>query len=129
VELQKIRGLKPATDQVFKLDSPRARRTLIEAVVSNTCPLVGKTVRDGRVSTIYNAAIIAVSRNGERIHKKIGGIVLQPGDTLLMEAHPSFVDQQRNSRDFHLVGRIEGYTAPRHERAMVAGLRRPTDLP
>jgi len=122
VELQKIRGLKPATDQVFKLDSPRARRTLIEAVVSNTCPLVGKTVRDGRFRTIYNAAIIAVSRNGERIHKKIGDIVLQPGDTLLMEAHPSFVDQQRNSRDFYLVGRIEGYTAPRHERALVAGL-------
>ncbi|MFH1109747.1 MAG: hypothetical protein V1790_11205, partial [Planctomycetota bacterium] len=27
------------------------------------------------------------------------------------------------------VGRIEGYTAPRHERALVAVLRRPTDLP
>ncbi len=121
VELQKIRGLKPATDQVFKLDSPRARRSLIEAVVSDSCALVGKTVRDGRFRTIYNAAIIAVSRNGERIRKKIGDIILKPGDTLLLECHPSFFDQHRNSRDFYLVSRIEGYTPPRHERAWLAG--------
>ena len=121
VELQKIRGLKPATDQVFKLDSPRARRSLIEAVVSDSCSLVGKTVRDGRFRTIYNAAIIAVSRNGERIRKKIGDIILKPGDTLLLECHPSFFDQHRNSRDFYLVSRVEGYTPPRHERAWLAG--------
>ena len=120
VELQRIRGLKPATDQVFKLDAPRARRALIEAVVSNTCPLVGMTVRDGRFRTVYNAAIIAVARNGERIHKKVGDIVLQAGDTLLMESHPGFLDRQRNSKDFYLVSRIEGYTAPRHERARLA---------
>ncbi len=121
VELQKIRGLKPATNQVFKLDAPRARRSLLEAVVSDSCAMVGKTVREGRFRTKYNAAIIAVSRNGERIHKKIGDIVLQPGDTLLLETHPEFFDQHRYSRDFYLVSRIEGYTAPRHERAWVAG--------
>src|SRR5262245_6279996 len=38
VDLQKTRGLVPATDQVFKLDGPRAGRCLIEAGVSNTCP-------------------------------------------------------------------------------------------
>lgn len=122
VELQKIRGLKPATNQVFKLDSPRIRRSLVEAVVSNSCPLVGKTVRDGRFRTHYNAAIIAVHRNGERIRKKIGDIELQAGDTLLLETHPSFLEQQSHSRDFYLVSRVEGYSTPRHERATVAGL-------
>lgn len=122
VELQKIRGLKPATNQVFKLDSPRIRRSLVEAVVSSSCPLVGKTVREGRFRTNYNAAIIAVHRNGERIHKKIGDIVLQAGDTLLLETHPSFLEQQSHSRDFYLVSRVEGYSTPRHERALVAGL-------
>lgn len=121
VELQKIRGLKPATNQVFKLDSPRARRSLLEAVVSDSCSMVGKTVREGRFRTKYNAAIIAVSRNGERIHMKIGDIELKPGDTLLLETHPEFFDQHRYSRDFYLVSRIEGYSAPRHERAWVAG--------
>ncbi len=121
VELQRLRGLTPATNQVFKLDSPRETRILTEAVVSDTCPLMGMTIRDGRFRTVYNAVIIAVSRNGERIRRKIGDIVLHPGDTLLLEALPSFLDQQRHSRDFYLVSRVEGYTAPRHRRAKVAG--------
>ena len=38
VDLQKIRGLKPATEQLFKLDAPRSQRRLIEAVVSDSYP-------------------------------------------------------------------------------------------
>ena len=120
VDLQKISGLKPATNQVFKLDSPRSQRCLIEAVVSNTCPLVNMTIREAKFRTRYNAAVIAVSRNGERVSGKIGDIRLVPGDTLLLEAHPSFADFQRNSRDFYLVSTVEDSTPPRHEKANLA---------
>lgn len=120
IDLQKIRGLIPATDEVFKLESPRATRCMIEAVVSNIGPMVGKTIRDARFRSIYKAVVLAVARNGQRIDKKIGDIVLQPGDTLLLEAHPSFVDEQRNSRDFLLVSRLEDSNPPQHDRALVA---------
>ena len=120
VDLQRIRGLMPATDEVFKLKEPRLQRCLIEAVVSNSCPMVGQTIRDGRFRNVYNAVVVAVARNGERLQKKIGDIVLRPGDTLLVEAHPSFADQQRNSRDFFLVSRVDESTPPRHDRAVIA---------
>jgi di/tricarboxylate transporter len=120
VDLQKIRGLQPATDQVFQLVAPRSHRCLVEAVVSNTCPLVGQTIRDGRFRTVYNAAIIAVARNGERLRGKIGDIVLQAGDTLLLEAHPWFAERHRNSRDFFLVSLVQDSTPTRHERAWLA---------
>lgn len=121
VELQKIRGLRPATNQVVKLDAPRPQRCLIEAVVSNTSPLVGQSVRGGRFRTVYNAVVIAVARNGERItNRKIGDIVLKAGDTLLLEAHKSFQEQHKNSRDFFLVSAIENSTRPRHEKALLA---------
>ncbi len=120
VELQRIRGLRPATNQVFKLNAPRPARCLIEAVVSNTCRLAGQTIRDGRFRSVYNAVIIAVARNGERIHKKIGDIILKPGDTLLLEASPSFADAHRNSRDFYLVSKVEDSTPPRHERGWIS---------
>jgi di/tricarboxylate transporter len=122
VDLQKIRGLVPATDQVFKLDAPRFNRCLIEAVVSNTCPLVGRTIREGRFRSVYNAAVIAVARSGQRIRKKIGDIVLQPGDTLLLEAHPFFEQRHRNSRDFFLVSAVENSTPPRYEKTWTAAL-------
>jgi di/tricarboxylate transporter len=61
-----------------------------------------------------------VARNGERLHKKIGDIVLHAGDTLLVEAHPSFADQQRDSRDFFLVSRLPDSNPPRHDKALLA---------
>ncbi len=120
VDLQRIRGLLPATNQVHKLNAPRPTRCLIEAVVSNSCPLVGKTIRDGRFRNTYNAVVVAVARNGERLQQKIGDIELHAGDTLLVEAHPSFYDQQRNSRDFFLVSRIDDTNPPRHDKAWIA---------
>jgi di/tricarboxylate transporter len=120
LDLQKIRGLKPATDQIFKLDSPRSDRCLIEVVVSDTCPLLGRTIRESRFRTLYNAVVIAVGRNGVRLPGKLGDVELHAGDALLLEAHPWFADQHRNSRDFFLVSRVENSTPPRHERAPVA---------
>jgi len=120
VELQKIRGLRPATDQVFKLDDPRSERVLVEAVVSNTCPLLGRTIREGRFRSSYGAVVIAVARNGERLNMKIGDIELEPGDTLLLEAGPAFVERQRSSRHFYLVSEVRGATPPRHDRAWIA---------
>ena len=120
VDLQRIRGLLPATDQVFKLDAERTNRSLVEAVVSQACPIVGMTIREGEFRTRYNAAVIAVARNGERIREKIGDIVLQAGDTLLLEARASFAAQHRNSRDFFLVSTVEDSTPRRHEKARIS---------
>ncbi|MES9971607.1 MAG: SLC13 family permease [Candidatus Thiodiazotropha sp.] len=120
VDLQRIIGLKPATNQIFKLDSKRDDRCLSEAVISNTSPLIGKTIREGRFRSNYNAAIIAVARNGEKIKKKIGDIKLQAGDTLLLVSHPDFFQQHHNSRDFFLVSSLCDLQPVRHKRAPIA---------
>ena len=120
VDLHRLRGLSPATDQVFKLDTPRTERRLIEAVVSNTCSLVGKTIRQGRFRSRYNAVVLAVARNGERLQGKIGDIRLRPGDTLLLETHPQFLERQRVSSDFYLVSDLPDSAPRRHEKAPIA---------
>jgi len=120
VDLLQIRGLVPATNQVFKLGGPRQDRCFVEAVLSNKSPLIGRSVRAGRFRAHYNAVIIALSRNGGRVERKIGDIVLAPGDTLLLETRPEFVLQQRNSKDFLVVSQI-GDTHPiDHDRAPIA---------
>ncbi|MDX9911789.1 MAG: SLC13 family permease [Phycisphaerales bacterium] len=120
VDLQRIRGLKPATDQVVKLGEPRPQRVLVEAVVSNTSPLVGRTIREGRFRSRYGAVVIAVARNGERVNKKIGDIAVRAGDTLLLEAPRAFAEQHKNSRDFFLVSEVSDFSPVRHEKALIA---------
>jgi di/tricarboxylate transporter len=120
IDLLRLRGLVPAPEQLFKLSAPRPERCLVEVVVSGSCPVVGRTIRDGRFRSRYDAVVIAVARNGERLRGKIGDIELEPGDTLLVESRPSFVTQQRNSRDFLLVSEVRGITLPRHDRSWLA---------
>jgi len=120
VDLQRIPGLVPAPDQVFKLEGPRARRTLVEAVVSDSSPLIGQSIRDGRFRTRYGAVVIAVARNNQRIRQKIGDIHLHPGDTLLLETQPDFAERQRNTRDFYLVSAVPDSAPPRFDRAPLA---------
>jgi len=120
VDVQRIPGLEPATKQVFKLDSHRAERCFAEAAVSRSCPLVGQTIREGRFRNRYDAVVVAVSRNGARVPGRIGDIQLHAGDALLLETHPSFVEQQRNSRDFYVVSRLDGEGPPTTAQAPVA---------
>lgn len=116
VDLQKIRGLAPVTGA----SGPRSRLQLIEAVISQASPLVGRTIRDSEIRTRYGAAVVAVHRLGSRIRGRIGDIVLREGDTLLLEAEPGFAKRFRTASAFHLVSAIEGAAAPRHERAWIA---------
>jgi len=120
VDLQKVRGLLPAADQVVKLKAPRHARFLAEAVVSPSCPIVNQSIRDGEFRSRYDAVVIAVQRNGEPIPQRIGDIVLRPGDTLLLETTRRFLRQHRRSRDFILVSGIPDSQPLRHDRAWIA---------
>ncbi|HKJ95853.1 MAG TPA: SLC13 family permease [Gammaproteobacteria bacterium] len=120
VDLHRIRGLTPVTDEARKVEADPSRRTLVEAVVSDECPLVGQSIREGGFRGQYNAAVIAVARGARRLRGKIGDIVLQSGDVLLLETNDDFADRQRNARDFFLVSRVDNSTPRRHHKAAVA---------
>jgi hypothetical protein len=119
VELHRIRGLVPVSDGGGPVLDP-ANRRLVEAVVSTSSPLVGQSIRDANFRTVYDAAVVAVHRNGERVPGKIGEIVLEAGDTLLVQGAPGFLRAHRNSPDFYLVSEIADTATPRHDRAWIA---------
>jgi len=119
VELHRIRGLVPVADGEGPAPDAENRR-LVEAVVSASSPLIGQSIRDANFRTVFDAAVVAVHRNGERVPGKIGTIVLQAGDTLLMLGAPGFLRAHRNSPDFYLVSEIAGTETPRHDRAWIA---------
>ncbi len=104
LELQKTPGLQLVKDAAFDLkhyDSDEIKT--YEAVISASSPLIGKNVRESNFRTIYGAVIIAIHRNGERIQKKIGDVVLRAGDTLLLLADKDFFKKWYHSVDFYLV--------------------------
>lgn len=105
LELQKIPGLNLAKRVSFTLrQGNRNRRACtFEAVIPASSPLLGKTVRASDFRGRYGAVILAIHRGGERVEKKIGDIILHPGDTLLMLADRDFSERWSYSSDFYLV--------------------------
>ncbi|TWU45031.1 putative transporter [Novipirellula aureliae] len=120
VDMRKIRGLTIPDDQARKLQVPTWQRTLVEAVVSSRCALLGKTIREGSFRSHYNAAVVAVARGGRRLSGKIGDVSLEVGDVLLLEASPSFLHRRRQSRDFFLVSTVERGAVRRPELAWIS---------
>jgi di/tricarboxylate transporter len=63
---------------------------VVEVVISYNSSLIGKTVKDSDFRGKYDAAIVAVHRNGEKLSGKVGDIELQAGDALLLFAGRDF---------------------------------------
>jgi di/tricarboxylate transporter len=115
-----MQGLSPVYGEVHKLDIAHHERCLVEAVIGPEFVGLDQSIRQSRFRTRFQAAILSVSRNGQRITGKIGDICLQVGDTLLLETGQDFVGQYRSRRDFLLVSAINDSTPPVFEKASTA---------
>ncbi len=121
VDLERIPGLVPATeDESAQSFGEGRQRRYCEAVLSSTSPLIARNIRDSNFRALYNAAVIAVHRGGERLTGRIGDIVLHAGDTLLLQTGPHFVEANRNNPDFYLVSGMEEVRPVRHDRSPLA---------
>ncbi|MCC2670974.1 MAG: hypothetical protein K0Q72_3445, partial [Armatimonadetes bacterium] len=121
VELERIPGLVPMADEAYEAQAAKRRgRRLCEAVLSRTSPLVGRTIRGADFRALYNAAVVAVHRNGERLNGRIGDIRLHAGDTLLLQTGAHFARAHRNDPDFILISGVEQSRPVRHDRAPMA---------
>ncbi|WP_052255380.1 SLC13 family permease [Salinicoccus sp. YB14-2] len=106
-EVEKLKGisLKTGTDDSLEV-LQNDNHHLVEAVISHNSGLVGKTIRSSLFRSTYNAGVIAVHRNNQRITSRVGDIVLKPGDTLLLLAENSFVQRHQHSHNFYVVSTV-----------------------
>ncbi len=115
LDLVKTPGLHLVKDHEFdvrNLDSDKHKT--FEAVISNNSPLIGQSVRESGFRTRYNAVILAVHRNGQRINQKVGDIEFRPNDTLFLLAGKDFEVKWLRSEDFSLVSQsVTEYSKPR----------------
>ncbi|MCA9110439.1 MAG: anion permease, partial [Planctomycetaceae bacterium] len=121
IDLEKIGGLIPTADPDYEVSpSQQRRRRLCEAVISNSSPLIGKTIREADFRARYGAAVVAVHRGGKRVEKKIGDISLRTGDTLLLQVQPHFRRAYRHDPAFYLVSDVDDWRPLRRDRVWVA---------
>ncbi len=89
--------------------SKRSSTAVLEVVVSHNSSLIAKTIRETGFRGKYDAAILAVHRNSERISGKIGKVRLKAGDVLLLLAGDDFNKRSNDTNDFYLISRVREF--------------------
>jgi di/tricarboxylate transporter len=107
-DLQNTKGLRLDPGADLSLDLLKNGSTqLVEVVISHQSSLLQKKIKDTKFRGRYDAAVIAVHRNHERVKGKVGDIVLKPGDTLLLLAGSDFNQRIGLFNDFYVVTPME----------------------
>lgn len=103
-QVQKFKGVTIKTGSDLTLDDVKNSEShLVETVVSHNSSLLNRTLKQSRFKTRYDAGVIAIHRNNQRIKSRVGDIVLKTGDTLLLLANDEFIDKHKYSSDFYVV--------------------------
>lgn len=76
---------------------------VVEVVISTNNSLIGKTIKESNFRERYDAAVVAIHRNGERLSGKLGRIRLKAGDVLLLYAGKSFINKLGVFKDLYLI--------------------------
>ncbi len=82
---------------------------IVEVVISQNSTLISKTVRESGFRGKYDAAILAVHRNGEKISGKIGNVKLKAGDVMLLLVGDAFAQLSFDTHDFYLLSRVREF--------------------
>lgn len=107
-DLQNTKGLVLETGSELELEDLKNGHTqLVEVVVSHQSSLIAKSIKQSQFRSKFDAGVLAVHRNNERIKSKVGDIILRPGDTLLLLAGSDFIQKYQQSSDFYVVSSLD----------------------
>ncbi|MBM4382006.1 MAG: SLC13 family permease [Deltaproteobacteria bacterium] len=107
LDLQNIDGLDSA-ERVHMASVEAPSRHIVEVVVGRESPLLGQTPKEMGFRERYQAAIVAIHREGQPLIAKLGQVKLRTGDTLLLLTDPGFRERWRGRPDFLVINPLDG---------------------
>lgn len=87
--------------------SKKKHAEVSEIVISHNSSMIGKTLRSENLRAKYDATVLAVHRNGERLSEQIETITLKAGDAILLLVGDDFNKLAARSTDFYIISKIK----------------------
>ncbi len=121
VDLQRATGLRSAEHPHYMaVDTPG--HTFYEVVVGRSSPLVGVTLKEADFRSRFQAAVVAIHRDGEQVKAKLGQVELRPADTLLVLAGPEFKRDWGDGHHFLVIAMLGGPPPTATRKAPLVGV-------
>lgn len=89
-----------------ELDQMSAKKEVVEVIIPYNSSIARKKIKHSNFRAQFDAAIIAVRRDGEKLYGKIGEITLKRGDMLLCVAGEDFYKRILGGNDVTLVSNV-----------------------
>ncbi|NIQ98095.1 MAG: TRAP transporter large permease subunit [Desulfuromonadales bacterium] len=107
LKVRKKKGLEvvPERDNPVEI-VPDEDLVVVEASLTPTSDMVGKTLREVRFAHTYGLTVLAIWRSGAPVVKKVDHVVLKFGDVLLIQGAENRVKRLGELNDFLLLGGI-----------------------
>jgi di/tricarboxylate transporter len=80
---------------------------LTEVVVRANSSMVGKTLKSSGFRALFDAAVVAVRRQGEQVSGKLGEVVIKPGDYLVLTVGEDFKTRKNVAKNFIVISGVE----------------------
>lgn len=115
-EMQELLGLKDVQSVTLVDRIGSKRTTTIEALIPPQCRMIGRSLGELRLRRRYGVYPLAVHRRSQNIGRQLDDVVVQVGDTLLLEG--TLDDIRRLAADMNLADLSEPTDRPfRRDRA------------
>ncbi len=121
VDLHRLPGLRSTASHHLETLAGRSRQLQV-AVIGRTSPAAGHTLAEVDFLSRYQAAVLAVHRDGHRLVAEPREVRLRPGDALMLLADRDFADTWRDRRDFLVIAPLGGDPPEVSRRAPLVGL-------
>lgn len=89
----------PVTEARFE-GTDEAPLSLVEVTILPNSRLIGETLKTSRFRQRYGVAVLAVRRGGRQVARRLPGIRLEGGDTLLVQATDDAIEALATDRNF-----------------------------
>ena len=96
--LERFHGLRS-----FAIDQGLLGTNLTEVVLLPGAAVIGQTIKESEFRSRFDAAVVGVHRDGERLSGQLGNITLRAGDSLMLAVGPDFQKRSNLSRNFLVV--------------------------
>ncbi|WP_415860696.1 SLC13 family permease [Vibrio metschnikovii] len=102
MQLQQFDGLA-----LFAKDNGLPIDNLTEVLIRPESVLVGHTLKESGFRALFNAAVVAIKRDGERLSGKLGNIEIQAGDFLVLAVGDDFQVRKNIHKNFIILSGVE----------------------
>ncbi|CAH6794434.1 Sulfate permease, Trk-type [Vibrio chagasii] len=92
---------------LFASDNGLPLDNLSEVVIRPESHLIGKTLKHAGFRALFDAAVVAIKRDGEALSGKLGDVELQTGDYLVLAVGEDYASRNNIAKNFFLLSEVK----------------------